>query len=272
MISGDGSSSGLDENSEFRRTLIECLATASSAKEDCRKKIIESKELNIILFSLDESQQKILLSSANLILSLSRAHISVKKYLNEYDITSILFKLSNHSNVEIQIAITNSLCNFLLDSTNNMNEIIECVSKLLKIINNTKHNKIRYNSICSIKNIIFYITNQSNSKEIKKSIMKKVSYDFVLNLLDDEDILIQEQALLIFRVLLFKTSDDIDEVFNNCKIKLIKKLEEKLNSNNTDVILQALYVICNIATGIEKHKTIVMEKQFIRKIASLLVI
>lgn len=60
---------------------------------------------------------KIILSTANLLLSLSRAHISIKKFLNEYDITTTLFKLSNHPNVEIQIAITNSLCNFLLDST-----------------------------------------------------------------------------------------------------------------------------------------------------------
>jgi hypothetical protein len=101
--------------------------------------------------------------------------------------------------------------------------------------------------------------------------MKKVTYDFLINLLDDEDNTIQEQVLLIFRVLLFKTTEDIDEVFNNCKVKLLKKLEEKLNSTNSDVILQSLYVICNIATGNEKHKSVVIDKPFMRKISTFLV-
>jgi hypothetical protein len=97
--------------------LLDCLAAASGQKEESRRKIIEAKELNIILYSLEDRHNKIIQSAANLVLSLSRAHISVKKYLNEFDITTVLFKLSNHNNVDIQIAITNSLCNFLLDST-----------------------------------------------------------------------------------------------------------------------------------------------------------
>jgi hypothetical protein len=44
--------------------------------------------------------------------------MSVKKYLIEVDITGILFKLSETSNIDLQITITNSLCNFLLDTQN----------------------------------------------------------------------------------------------------------------------------------------------------------
>jgi hypothetical protein len=108
----------LDEINEYKRAIMDCLAAASSQKEESRKKIIESREVNIILYSLEDKQNKIILSAANLLLSLSRAHLSCKKYFNDYDIISILFKLTNHNSIEIQIAITNSLCNFLLDSTN----------------------------------------------------------------------------------------------------------------------------------------------------------
>lgn len=257
----------LDEMGEYRRALLECLASSSSQKEESRKRIIESKELNIVFSSLEEPNPKILLSTANLILSLSRAHISIKKYLNEYDITGLLFKLSNHSNVEIQIAITNSLCNFLIDNSQNMSEILECVSKLLKILNNTKHNKIRYNAICAIKNIMFYV---SSNRDTKKAIMKKVGYENLINFLDDEDYTIQEQALLIFRALLFKSTEDIEEVFSNCKAKLLKKVEEKLNSGNLEIILQTLYILCNISTGNEKQKAVVMETNFLKKVVSFL--
>jgi hypothetical protein len=263
----------IDENLEYKRCILDCLASVSSSKEETRKKIIESKEFNIILYSLDETNPKILLSSASLILSLSRAHMILKKFLHDYDITSILFKLTNHSNIEIQISITSSLCNFLLDYTTNMNEIIECVSKLHKILTATKNNNIRYNTICSIKNILYHIcsmTSNSNYKDIKKNIMKKLTYDFLLNLLDDPEIRIQEQALIIFRSLLFKSPEDIDEVFNACKNKLLKKIEEKLNSENTCLILQTLYVLMNISLGNEKHKAPIFDKFLLKKISILL--
>jgi hypothetical protein len=259
----------LEESLEYRGSILECLASCCSLKEDCRKKVIESKELNIILYSLEsENQNKILLRAANLILSLSRAHISVKKYLSEFDITSTLFKLSQYPNVEIQIAITNSLCNFLLDQQNNLNDIIECISKLLKIFSNTKHNKIRYNAICAIKNIMYY---SSQKPEVKKGIMKKMTYDLLLNLLDDEDVGIQEQVLLILRVLVFKSTEEIEEVFSNCKVKLLKKIEEKLACNNPDLILQSLYVLCNISTGLEKQKSVVLDPVFLKRISAFLV-
>jgi hypothetical protein len=94
------------------------MANASSQKEESRKKIIETKELPLILYNLEHGETPIIIATANIILSISRAHMSVKKYLNEYGITNILFRLTNHPNIEVQILVTNSLCNFLLDTTN----------------------------------------------------------------------------------------------------------------------------------------------------------
>lgn len=176
LTSNDGNS--LDELEEYKRSILDAMANICSSHEECRKKITESKEMSIVLYLIEESNTKIILACANLVLSLSRSHISVKKYLHEYDITSTLFKLSNHSNLEIQIAVTNSLCNFLLDYSSNTSDIIDCVSKLLKILSTTKHSKIRLNSVFSIKNILYYISSMStnvNSKDLKKSIMKKIT-------------------------------------------------------------------------------------------------
>lgn len=71
-----------------------------------------------MISSLDNPNTKIVQAASNLILSLSRAQFSIKKYLTEIDITGILFKLSESSNIDIQISVTNSLCNFLLDTQN----------------------------------------------------------------------------------------------------------------------------------------------------------
>jgi hypothetical protein len=108
----------LDEENEYKKSLIDCLVVAASEKEELRKKIIESKEITIVinlLLSYEDLNPKLVLSNANLIFSLSRANIMFKKVLQEYEISELLFKLSNHSNLEIQISATSSLCNFLLD-------------------------------------------------------------------------------------------------------------------------------------------------------------
>lgn len=100
--------------------------------------------------------------------------------------------------------------------------------------------------------------------------MRKLTYETLLKLLDDEEITIQEQALLIFRCLLFKTADDVDEVLNNCKNKFLNKLQEKICSSNEDIVIHTLYVIANLASGNEKHKIIVVDN-FSKYLKKLLV-
>lgn len=107
----------LDVTQEYIKALLDCLANASSLTQDARKKIIESKEFNIILYNIENSSPPITLSSVNVILSLSRAYKAINKYLSDYGITNILFRLTNHPVADIQIVVTNSLCNFLLDSS-----------------------------------------------------------------------------------------------------------------------------------------------------------
>ncbi len=263
---------GLDELGEYRRSLIDALASASCLYEDSRKKIIESKEMTIFYSLLEDTQVKYILCTSNLMLSLSRAHHSVKKIINDYDIINTLFRLSYHTNVDIQIASTSSLCNFFLDSSSNTNELLDCVTKLLKIMNCTKQPKNRQNAIFAIKNILYHLAHfpDKNYKETKKGIIKKLSYEYLLNLLDDEDVIIQEQSLIIFRVLLHKGAEDVEEVLKGCKNKLVKKIEEKILSQHSDVVLQALYVILNICNGNEKHKAIILEKCFLDKISNVL--
>lgn len=108
----------MDEVSKYRNVLFDCLSQASNLKEESRKKIIDAKELHLILHGLNDSYYKILVSDLNLILSLSRAQKATKNVLMDYDIIEILFKLSNHQNIDIQIASTNPLCNFLLETVN----------------------------------------------------------------------------------------------------------------------------------------------------------
>jgi len=52
---------------------------------------------------------------------------------------------------------------------------------------------------------------------------------------------------------------------------LIKKIGEKLLSSNAQVLLQAIYVLCNIASGNEKQKSLLLDQTILKTILSLLV-
>jgi hypothetical protein len=96
--------------------------------------------------------------------------------------------------------------------------------------------------------------------------MKKISYDFLVELCNDEDYSIQVQALYIFRILVNSTTDDIEEVFSNCKSKLMKIIEAKLELVNQDIISHSLFILCVISSGSEKQKNTIIEYGFLRKI------
>lgn len=120
----------------------------------------------------------------------------------------------------------------------------------------------------ALKNIIY---SSNSQRDIKKSIMKKITYDYLIELCNDEDYSIQVQALYIFRILVNSTSEDIEEVFTNCKNKLMKIIEIKLELVNQDIISHSLFILCVISSGNEKQKNTIIEYGFLKKIFEYLV-
>ena len=51
----------------------------------------------------------------------------------------------------------------------------------------------------------------------------------------------------------------------------LKKIEEKLTGLNHNLVSQAIYLLCNIASGTEKHKNVVMDPAIVKQVTSLLV-
>ena len=261
--------SKLNQKTKYEKLLIDCLANSCESSDSIRKKIVENSHINIILNIILESNQnyKLILSSIILILNISRGKSSIKTPLIDLGITGLLLKLTSHQNIDIQIQTTNALCNFLIENNKNTSEVLECVNRLVKIFKTTTHQKIRFNSIFAIKNILYSV---NMNKEVKKNIMKKITYNVLIDLLKDPDIKIVEHTLLIFRILLYKTSDDIEEVLSNCKEQLLSNIFEKLNNSNTEynIILNSLYVLSNVSNGKENQKKS-LSLELIQKIIQL---
>ena len=56
----------------------------------------------------------------------------------------------------------------------------------------------------TIKNILF-----KAPKDVKNAMMKELTYKKLIEFLDDPNTKVQEQALMIYRNLMFQTEDDI---------------------------------------------------------------
>lgn len=58
--------------------------------------------------------------------------------------------------------------------------------------------------------------------------------------------------------------ENIEEVFNGFgSSRFINMLEAKIQMNNPQIILQTLYIIVNVATGNELHKSRIMESSIL---------
>lgn len=92
-------------------------------------------------------------------------------------------------------------------------------------------------------------------------------------LLNDNDELIQEQTLNLIRNVGCGRQENIEEVFNGFgSEKFINILEVKIQMASYQIVLQTLYIIVNVATGNELHKSRIMESSIlIQSIMSYLV-
>lgn len=121
---------------------------------------------------------------------------------------------------------------------------------------------LRLNAVWALKNLLF----QADS-DVKQRVTKELTWPGLFALMNDGEMGIQEQALNLLRNLACGKESDIDQVFHGAgESRLMGALEEKLLVNTSDeLVLQALYIIVNIATGNERHKLAVMSRESLLK-------
>lgn len=82
--------------------------------------------------------------------------------------------------------------------------------------------------------------------------------------LNEKDELIQEQTLNLVRNIGCGRPEHIEEVFRGFgNGRFISILEMKLQASSPQIILQVLYIIVNVATGNELHKSRIMESSIL---------
>jgi hypothetical protein len=139
-------------------------------------------------------------------------------------------------------------------------------------LTHSKTPDLKFAATFSIKNLLF-----KNTKDIRHNVMKEFSMERLLELLDDAEAKVADQGLMIVRNLLYHTEADVQQVLTDAGPRLLDKLELFLKSGggtkeqqDQKLVVQALWVLCNIASGNQKHKKIVLEDRFLLRALELL--
>ncbi|KAK9761756.1 hypothetical protein K7432_013109 [Basidiobolus ranarum] len=244
----------------IKESALLAIAAISSLKEECRVQVIEAKALPHIVAAMSHKNVGVRAAACQCTRSLSRSVKNLRTSLVDAGIAIPLFKLLSDESISVQTTASATLCNIVLGFSPMKITVLESggIERLVHLVSSMDSN-LRLNAVWALKNLLFQA-----EPEIKQTVMKYLTYSKLQTLLNDSEIGIQEQALNLLRNLACDHETNIDEVFEGIgESRLISLFEEKLGSNNEDIILQTLYTIVNVATGNERHKMAITNSDII---------
>ena len=173
---------------------LTALAAIASLREDCRKKVIDSKVLNMITRLLDSRVNLIRSAACQLTRSLSRSVKTLRTALVDASIVKSILNLLKDDVDEVKISACATLCNIVLDFSPVKDEVTENggIEQLVLLIS-SNNPKLRLNAIWALKNLVY-----QSKTELKQRVMVLLTYPRLLQLLNDDE-LIQEHALNLIR-------------------------------------------------------------------------
>eukprot|EP00834_Sanchytrium_tribonematis_P002949 NODE_102_length_19640_cov_1.308735.p6 type:complete len:508 gc:universal NODE_102_length_19640_cov_1.308735:18022-16499(-) len=173
---------------------LTALAAIASLREDCRKRVIDTKVLSVISRLLECSRTSIRSAACQLTRSLSRSVKTLRTALVDANIVKSILKLLMDQSEEVQISACATLCNIVLDFSPVKDEVTDNggIEKLVEL-SKSKNSKLRLNAIWALKNLVY-----QSKTDLKRRVMACLTYSNLTNLLED-DPQVQEHALNLIR-------------------------------------------------------------------------
>ncbi|KAJ1343326.1 hypothetical protein BSLG_002352 [Batrachochytrium salamandrivorans] len=235
------------------------IANVCSLREECRRQVIDAKLLPHIVTALGHSSVSVRKNACKCARSLSRSVKTLRTSLMDVGLAPPLFELLFDENIDVQIEASATLCNIVLDFSPMKKIVLEKggIKRLVELLDQSE-SSLRRNALWALKNMLF----QADSST-KTTVMQHLGWDKLLKLLDDEDIIVQEQALNLLRNAACGNEQDVEAVFNGfCDADILGLLERKLEvmAHSPDTVIQTLYIVVNLAIGGAERKSAVMSR------------
>ncbi|KAK8937733.1 hypothetical protein KSP40_PGU015256 [Platanthera guangdongensis] len=235
--------------------ILLALAELCSKSEICRGQLISPQFLNVIVDALQHENAGVRIAACTCLKNISRSvkNLCAGRFSNESFIVPLV-KLLNDPSTSVQDATLGAICNVSIDFTSKKAAIVKCGGlPLLVQISKSIDPSLRLKSVCALRNLMFIADGT-----LKECIISELTISELACLICDSEHLIQEQALALVSNFINGSIDLIELVFAEDGL-IISAVMRQLRSNfATQISIQGMFLLCNIAAGDESHKEAVL--------------
>ncbi|KAI9002141.1 armadillo-type protein [Hyaloraphidium curvatum] len=289
-----------DPHDDLLEAILLALAAVSSLREESRKQIIDAHLLPRIVRYLDHPDPRIQAAACKCTMSLSRSVKNLRTSLVDAGIAGPLFKLLESGDPAAQVTASATICNIVLDFSPMKKTVLESgVIPLLVRMSQSSDPSLRLNATWAIKNLIYRATSElktSVMKELTWEGLQRLLEDGEISVVEQAVNVLRNLACgkesdiedafnglgeTLFGILETKlrplpglasdsatasmhangrTGGHPDSTGSSSPDRTLPSDAKEGAVVADDVILQALYVVANMATGSAAHKQAIMRQ------------
>ncbi|KAJ9540391.1 hypothetical protein OSB04_026897 [Centaurea solstitialis] len=260
------------------------LANLCSNLECCRSIILQSpKALNVITASLTHATVDVRVAACICLKNISRS-VKVRSFERACDIViqiSLSIVAKNHlcqylsaghfmteavivpliqllydTSTSVQVAALCTISNLVVDFTMHKSLFVQSGGvKQLVQLSKSMDSTVRLNAVWALRNLMFLVDSRC-----KEGIFMELRALTLTSLVCDPSASVQEQALALVCNLVNGPVDSIEYVFTEDGLLLNAVGRQLWSASKHEVLIQGMYVLCNVASGQEFHKEAVMQQ------------
>lgn len=247
-------------SSVYERTIetaLLALAAITLQKDEYRKQVIDAKVVPLIVASMGHTSPRIRAAACQCARSLSRSVAMLRTSLIDAGVATAVFELMSDPDIAVKTSATAAVCNLVLEFSPMRRMILDSgILVLLGKLCIDGNAELRLNAVWAIKHIVY-----AADTDVKMALLHELKSDLILQLCDDAEAAIQEQACEVIRNMVCGKPENIDLLIDCIGIeKLADFLLRKLLSNVSEIVISAIYSVVHIAAGAERHRMILMQR------------
>ncbi|KAK9061521.1 hypothetical protein SSX86_018703 [Deinandra increscens subsp. villosa] len=236
------------------------LANLCSNLESCRSVLLQSPKLqaiNIITDGLSHTTVDVRVAACICLKNISRSvkYLSAGQFMTEAVIIPLI-QLLYDSSTSVQVAALCAISNLVVDFTMHKSLFVQsgCVKRLVELSKSTDLS-VRLNAVWALRNLMFLVDSRC-----KEGIFLELRALTLTSLMSDPSACVQEQALGLICNLVNGSVDSIEYVFAENGFLLSAIGRQLWSASKPEILIQGMYVFCNVASGKEFHKEAVMHQ------------
>ncbi|KAJ0771683.1 putative armadillo-type containing protein ARMC8/Vid28 [Helianthus annuus] len=238
--------------------MLMILANLCSNLECSRSVLLESpKTISIITDALSHATVDVRVAACMCLKNISRSvkYLSAGHFMTEAVIIPLI-QLLDDTSTSVQVAALRTISNLVIDFTMHKSLFVQNGGvKQLVELSKSMDSRVRLNAVWALRNLMFLVDSRC-----KEGIFLELRALSLTSLVSDPSACVQEHALGLICNLVNGSLDSIDYVFTEDALLLNAVGRQLRNASKPEVLIQGMYVLCNVASGKEFQKEAVMHQ------------